>query len=167
MMKRFPVAASCAFLVAITAANTARPDDSPQQSPLEAAAFIAGCWKGPAGSDRTIEEVYWPPSANLMQGMTRYTRGGMAVDFEFSLIDVDGERTRLRPHPRGQPSGAFTQTEARPGFIAWEDPSHDFPQRISYAASPGDSLVARIEGPTSNGNRVIEWRMGRVPCPGH
>jgi hypothetical protein len=151
--------------LAITAAPAAEPP-SRQTGPLEAAAFIAGCWRGAAGPDRTIEEIYWPPSGNLMQGMTRFVRGGTTIDYEFSLIDVEGQRSRLRPHPRGQASGAFLQSEAGPGRIVWEDPTHDFPQRISYTAAPGDSLIARIEGPSSSGPRSIEWRMGRVPCPG-
>lgn len=164
-MKRLLIGLGCIVLAATSSAALPRSRVR-QPGPLQAAAFIAGCWKGQAGSDRTIEEIYWPPSNNLMQGMTRYSRAGMTVDFEFSLIDVDGGKTRLRPHPQGAPSGAFAQAEARDGFIAWEDPTHDFPQRISYTAAPGDSLIARIEGPTSNGNRVIEWRMGRVACPG-
>jgi hypothetical protein len=97
--------------------------------------------------------------------MTRFRRGPLTVDFEFTLIDVDSSGTRLRPHPRGQASGTFAQKEAGPGRIVWEDPTHDFPQRISYTAAAGDSLIARIEGPTSTGNRVIEWRMARSPCP--
>jgi len=141
-------------------------------SPLEGAAFMAGCWRGSAGPNRIIEEYYLPPAGNLMQGMTRYLgpRGNLpgpfTLDFEFTLLDVDHNTIRLRPHPRGQPSVAFAEKERATGRLLWENAAHDFPQRIMYTASAGDSLVARIEGNTPNGNRVIEWRMGRVSCPG-
>ena len=140
------------------------------QSPLEAAAFMAGCWRGSAGADRTIEEYYTTPGGNLMQGMTRYlgsrpgVQGPLTVDFEFTLLDVDHDKIRLRPHPKGQPSVTFAEIERAPGRLVWENPTHDFPQRISYTKAPGDSLIARIEGTTSNGHRAIEWRMGRFAC---
>ena len=53
-------------------------------SPLEAAAFMAGCWRGPVGQDRVIEEYYTTPHGNLMQGMTRYLRGKLVVDWWFN-----------------------------------------------------------------------------------
>jgi hypothetical protein len=142
-----------------------------QVSPLEATAFMAGCWRGAAGTDRIIEEFYMRPGPNLMQGMTRFVgpRGdvtGLTLDFEFTLIDVDHDRTRLRPHPRGAPSAVFAETERTAGRMVWENPDHDFPQKISYTRAPGDSLIARIEGRTPSGERAIEWRMGRVGCPG-
>jgi hypothetical protein len=140
--------------------------------PLEGAAFMAGCWRGAAGPDRIIEEYYLPPAGNLMQGMTRYlgprgnSPGPFTLDFEFTLLDVDHGTIRLRPHPRGQPSVAFAEKERSAGRLVWENAAHDFPQRIMYTAAPGDSLLARIEGRTPNGDRFMEWRMGRVPCPG-
>jgi hypothetical protein len=135
-------------------------------SPLETAAFMAGCWRGPVGQDRVIEEYYTTPQGNLMQGMTRYLRGKLVVDYEFTLLDVDRNTIRLRPHPKGQPSVAFAQKESTPGRIVWENLAHDFPQRIWYEKAAGDSLIARIAGPSANGERVFEYRMGRVSCPG-
>ena len=160
------------FLVLSATALLAVHPASGQDSPLAGAAFMAGCWRGSAGQGRSIEETYLSPSRNLMQGMTRYTGprgelpGPFTLDYEFTLLDVDGNKTRLRPHPRGQASGMFTEVERGPGRMVWADPTHDFPQKISYASAPGDSLIARIEGPGENGPRAIEWRMGRVPCPG-
>jgi hypothetical protein len=46
----------------------------------------------------------------------------------------------------------------------WENPTHDFPQRILYARVAPDTLVARIEGRTPSGDRSLEWRMTRAQC---
>jgi hypothetical protein len=48
----------------------------------------------------------------------------------------------------------------------WENPAHDFPTLIAYRKGPGDSLLARIEGPGRDGKQSIEWRMGRATCGG-
>ena len=146
--------------------------ESSAQSPLEAAGFMVGCWRGSAGQNRIIEEYYTAPTGNLMQGMTRFlgertgTPGVSTIDFEFSLLDIDQDRIRLRPLPKGQLSVAFAERERATGRLVWENPAHDFPQRISYTQAPGDSLIARIEGTTAQGERATEWRMGRVACPG-
>ena len=165
MLRTIVVVGLFAFCAGSAAAQAA-------QSPLEGAAFMAGCWRGSAGQNQTIEEYYTVPSRNLMQGMTRYlgSRGNVpgpfTVDYEFTLLDVDGTKIRLRPHPKGQPSAVFAETQRADGKLVWENPEHDFPQRISYTRVAGDSLVARIEGKTPSGDRAIEWRMARVPCPG-
>ena len=141
-------------------------------NPLQAAAFMAGCWRGSAGNGRVIEEYYTVPSGNLVQGMTRYlarrpdTQEQNTVDYEFTLIEPNGTTTRLHPHPKGQPSDTFAEKERAPGRLVWENLAHDFPQRVMYNAAPGDSLIARIEGKTPQGERAMEWRMGRVSCPG-
>ncbi|MGH7500757.1 MAG: DUF6265 family protein [Longimicrobiales bacterium] len=164
-MTRLLSVANGVAAVLVWAAMTAAQPPATQTSPIEAAAFMTGCWRGPAGDGNVIEEIYLAPAPNLMQGISRYLRGAVVIDYEFSLIDVDGQATRLRPHPRGQASVAFAQKAVGPGRILWENLAHDFPQRISYTAAPGDSLVARIEGNTDDGNRSMEWRMGRIPCP--
>jgi hypothetical protein len=46
----------------------------------------------------------------------------------------------------------------------WENPAHDFPQRILYTRVATDTLVARIEGRTPSGDRSLEWRMSRGGC---
>ena len=157
-----------AFLFVL--AGTASAQNGAKQNPLQATAFMAGCWRGPSGNGRVIEEYYVIPSGNLMQGMSRYlarrpdTQELNTVDYEFTLIDVENGKTRMRPHPKGQTPDTFPEKERSPGHIVWENPSHDFPQRIIYKAAPGDSLIARIEGKTPQGEKAMEWRMGRVSC---
>jgi hypothetical protein len=47
----------------------------------------------------------------------------------------------------------------------FENPAHDFPQRIIYRRLSPDSLVARIEGPgPNNTTRGIDFPMRRVNC---
>ena len=162
----------CVMCLLFVAGSASAQQNGGKQNPLQAAAFMAGCWRGATGNGRTIEEYYTVPSGNLVQGMTRYlarrpdTQELNTVDYEFTLIDSDGGKTRLRPQPKGQTPDTFPEKERAPGRLVWENPAHDFPQRVTYNAAPGDSLIARIEGKTPQGERAMEWRMGRVECPG-
>jgi hypothetical protein len=135
--------------------------------PLEPLRFMAGCWQGTGVNGQVIEEHYTAPSANLILGMTRYTRNGVATGYEFSTIAWKDSAVVLTPRPEGQQPVPFRLVAMDPRSAAWENPAHDFPTRIAYRRVGGDSLVARIEGPGPAGAVVSEeWRMGRVRCDG-
>lgn len=127
-------------------------------------AFMSGCWRGQTRDGGTIEEHYTTPSSNMILGVTRYTRGGRTVDFEFTRIEQGDSGIAIIPQPQGAPPTRFALTAADAGSATWDNPAHDFPQRIVYRRVTPDSLVARIEGPGPNGPRAMEWRMARVAC---
>lgn len=126
--------------------------------------FMAGCWRGVTRSGTTIEEFYTAPSSNLIIGTTRYVRDGRVVDFEFTRIDQTDSGAVITPHPKGVRSVSFAPKVVEGNRIVWENPTHDFPQRILYNRVAGDTLVARIEGRTPSGDRALEWRMTRSAC---
>jgi hypothetical protein len=139
--------------------------DAPPGS-LAALKFMAGCWKGPAGGGTTIEEYYTAPTANVMLGVTRYIRGDRVTAFEFTSIVQEDGAIVVTPRPEGQKPAAFRVTRLAGDSAVWENPQHDFPRLIAYRRLPGDTLVARIEGPGPEGSRSQEWRMTRARCDG-
>jgi hypothetical protein len=167
-MKR--IAALTLLLLAtggITVAVSAPP--SPRQStPLNGLGFMTGCWRGQFGGGAagpgTIEEYYSTPTSNMIIGVTRFMRGGRTVDFEFTRIMASDSDVTLMPQPRGRPPTSFRMTASDSSSALWENPQHDFPQKISYRRIAGDSIIAAIEGPGQNGTQRMEWRMGKVRC---
>lgn len=160
-------AALAATLLLCLLAGASRPA-APARTPptLAELAFMAGCWRGPAGDGTTIEEYYTPPAENLLLGLTRYTKGDRVTSYEFSTIAREGTAIVLTPRPSGQKPVPFRLTRLDSIGAVWENPAHDFPTLIAYRRGAGDSLVARIEGPGRDGKRAIEWRMGRTVCGG-
>lgn len=143
---------------------------TPQQSgPLHALTFMTGCWRGQFGGGQagpgTIEEYYSTPTSNMIIGVTRFVRGGRTVDFEFTRIMASDSGVTLMPQPRGRPPTPFRMTSSDSMSAVWENPAHDFPQKISYRRISTDSIVAAIEGPGEGGRtQRMEWRMGKVRC---
>lgn len=145
------------FLILLTLAAPAAAQTPP---PMEALRFISGCWQAsPDPRGTVLEEIWTTPSANLMLAMTRYLRDGSAVMFEFSRIERSDTAITLTPYPRGTPSVSFRLVGNVEGEAVFENPAHDFPQRIRYRRD-GDGLVARIENLAGEGQ---EWRM--MVCP--
>jgi hypothetical protein len=155
-----------ALLVLLVSAGPLAAQDQPRSSSqLHELGFLTGCWQGRTASGSTIEERYTTPTNNLMLGMTRYLRDGLTRSFEFHLIgNVAGGGSHLIPHPGGTASVTFAEKERAADRVVWENPAHDYPQRISYARVSPDSLVARIE--LMDGSRATEYRMGKVGCEG-
>lgn len=130
-----------------------------QTPPLEALGFMSGCWRSsPDARGTLIEEHYTSPSTNLMLGTTRYLRDGAARNFEFTRIERSDTAVVLVPHPRGVASVGFRLSSLAGDNASFENPAHDFPQRIRYRRD-GAALVARIEDMA--GGQGMEWRMER------
>ena len=126
-------------------------------------AFMAGCWNGDAGRGRVIAEAWTPPTVNVMLGTTRYLAGDRTVSWEFTLIEADSTGITMTPHPRGQAPTPFRLARLAPDTAVFENPAHDFPQRIIYRRA-ADTLIARIEADTPR-VRGTEWRMTPASCP--
>ena len=67
--------------------------------------------------------------------------------------------------PRGQATALFPVVEFTDSTIAFENPEHDFPQRIRYARRSGDSLFAAISGTARGRARTINFEYARTACP--
>jgi hypothetical protein len=144
--------------------ESARSQQSGARSLVSDLGFMAGCWRGVTRNGTAIEEFYSPPASNLIIGASRYVRDGRVVDFEFTRIDQTDSGAVMTPQPKGVRSVSFAPKVVERNRAVWENPTHDFPQRILYTRVADDTLVARIEGRTPSGDRALEWRMARATC---
>jgi hypothetical protein len=123
----------------------------PQGSPADVGqlAWLAGCWSQ-TRSNGVVEEHWMAPSGGSMLGMSRTVAGGKTVEYEFLRIaDVDG-RLSYVARPSGQAEAVFPLKAMETDSIVFENPTHDFPQRIIYRRQADGTVTARIEG-TLNG----------------
>ena len=142
-------------VLALAAAPASAADDS--------LAWLAGQWCGGEGGQR-IEEVWLPAHDGGSLGMSRTSAGGRLIAFEFMRIaNVDG-KVSLLAQPGGEPATEFARTGAGPGWIRFENPRHDYPQRIEYRRK-GNQLIAEIGGPGADGKEaVVNYRYARCPA---
>jgi hypothetical protein len=132
----------CAACAAAVAADAAMP------------AWMAGSWCSRAGAQR-IEEVWLAPAGGLMIGMSRTIAASpRGPQFEFLRVELrDGVPTYLA-QPQGAAPVAFKLTQSSDSSARFENPQHDFPQRIEYRRA-GRGLRAEIAGPRHGQERVI------------
>lgn len=134
-----------------------------QESPLARATWLAGCWELRA-SNRVTREMWMPPLGDLMLGASRTTVGATTSEFEQLRLTVDGDRLVYTSLPSRQREASFTSITLSDTLLVFENPAHDFPQRIAYRRRGSDSLLASIEGPGPNGTRRVSFPMRRADC---
>ncbi len=119
-------------------------------------AWLAGCWSMPR-SDGLTEEHWMQPAGGTMFGMNRTVRAGRTVEFEFLQIAMVDGRLALLARPSGQAPATFPIKSIAVREVVFEDPDHDFPQRIIYRLGDDGSLRARVEGEVDGQVRGIDF----------
>jgi hypothetical protein len=126
--------------------------------------WLAGCWAGERG-ERRFEEHWMAPRGGAMLGMGRTVRGEALAEYEHLLIREEAGVLVFTAKPSRQPQASFPAVSGGEGEIAFENPAHDFPQRVSYRRQADGGLLARIEGQQGGKARAVEFPMRRVACP--
>ncbi len=156
-MRRIPAVCAAALAVALSlaAAAVSREEDAPKAS-VDDLAWLAGRWEEREGAGSAFEEWWLPPAGKTMAAVSRQVEGGATKMYELSAIEADGESLVLVIRHFGAGlapwkseaagAGRWRLVEAGKRSAAFEDPVHDFPRRIAYAAGKGDTLEVTLEG---------------------
>ena len=127
--------------------------------------WLGGCWEANiAERNMVITEQWMKPAGGMMMGAGRTVRGGKVVDYEFLRIieEADGVYYAAKPQANKDET-RFKLVKATTSQIVFENPTHDFPQRILYTLV-GEKLTARIEGTKDGKTRGIDFPYTRVKC---
>lgn len=128
------------------------------QAPVDELAWMSGTWAVEADG-RWTEESWSPPRGGIMIGHNRSGRGDAVREFEFLRLQAgeDGVPTYFA-QPGGRPPVAFRLVAQDGTSATFENPAHDFPQRIRYVRE-GDAMTATISA--LDGSNAMSWRYRR------
>ena len=132
---------------------------------MEQLGWLSGHWRtgaeAKADGSAWTEEIWSSPEGGTMLGLSRTHKGGRIRAWEFMRI-ARGEDGGASFHasPNGAPPVAFRLVRASAGEAVFENPAHDFPQRIFYRLE-GRELVATVS--LIDGSRAASWRFRRQP----
>ena len=128
-------------------------------------AWLSGCWEvNVPDKNLLITEQWMKPAGGMMIGAGRTIKNGKAVDYEFLRIVEEADSVFYVAKPTANKDETrFRLVRSAPGEVVFENPSHDFPQRIIYKLS-GDKLNARIESTSNGRSRGVDFPYSRVKC---
>ncbi|MCA9063058.1 MAG: hypothetical protein KDA96_08365 [Planctomycetaceae bacterium] len=125
---------------------------TPVSATVDGLAWLSGSWvgtKGPSGTT-SIEERWCPPRGGAMLAVSRTVSRGRMFMFEYlRIVERDGGLVYIA-QPGGGPPTEFVLTELAHTQAVFENPRHDYPQRIVYELTSNGHLTATI-GFTSGG----------------
>jgi hypothetical protein len=121
-------------------------------------AWMAGRWSGE--SKGTAMEEHWTDAkGGLMLGLHREVAASGRASFEFLRIAADGEGVAYLASPMGREATSFPLVSASAAGkrAVFENPDHDFPQRIIYWLGEDAMLHARVETIENGAENGMEW----------
>ena len=150
--------------VLLAAADAKKPAKAAPPPAINKLAWLAGRWRMEK-SGRVIDEQWMAPAAGVMLGMARTVAKGKVVEHEFLQIrEGPGGDLFYVAQPSGQKEAAFQLKSLTETEVVFENPQHDFPQKITYTLKADGSLLAAIEGPGPDGQvKRIEFPYQRLP----
>ncbi len=123
---------------------------APAKASIAETAWLTGAWVGTRGTAgmTSIEERWSPPLGGAMLGVSRTVTRDRLRAFEYlRILERDGGLVYVA-QPGGGPPTEFILTElsseSGAGRAVFENPRHDFPQRIVYELSADGNLTASI-----------------------
>ena len=130
--------------------------DASQSARLD---WLSGRWIQEEGG-RWAEESWSDARGGVLLGTSKTGHDAALTGFEFMRIAADREgRLSFYGLPQGTTPVAFRLVSSGERSAVFENPLHDYPQRISYRRE-GDVLTATISD--IGGGKAVTWRFERV-----
>lgn len=149
------LALASALALTSAAADTAPAASSPDLD------WLVGHWCGQRDGD-FIEESWLAARGDVMLGLSRTIRGDTTRNFEYMRVESAGGVITFIAQPQGEHPVPFKRTAGGPGWARFENPAHDFPNRVEYRRTP-TGLHAEIAGP-GEGGREMSIPFDYLPC---
>ncbi|SNS10637.1 hypothetical protein SAMN06295912_101372 [Sphingomonas laterariae] len=120
--------------------------------------WLAGAWATEVDG-RWAEEWWTPPRGGILIGAGITGKGATADFFEHMRIMADGAgRITFYGSPKGAPAVAFALVRSGAGEAVFENPAHDYPQRVHYRREK-EILVVSVS--MIDGSKAESWRYKR------
>jgi hypothetical protein len=126
--------------------------------------WLSGCWAYD-GKDAGSGEYWMSAAGRTMFAVSRSVRDGETVGFEYLHIkETETSSLLLIASPSGQTPSEFNMLSLSDTEVVFENPEHDFPQRIIYRLGDKDTLLGRIEGKLDGEEIAVDFPMTRTSC---
>ncbi len=138
-----------------------------QPGQIEKAAWLIGSWENKSEFG-TMSENWEKMNDSVYHGTSYFIKDKDTLHSESVELSQKGSDLIYSPNVKGQNSDlpvAFKMTSATANQLVFENPAHDFPQKITYKMITKDSLVAEISGKQGGKPASEAYPMGRKKQP--
>jgi hypothetical protein len=148
---------SLALILVFAAGASVRGQGKPT---LKMLGWLTGCWSNGAG----IDENWMKPAGDTMFGSNRVVKNGKTQGFEFMRLREGDDGVFFTAWLAGQDETSFRLISWAGGRFVFENPQHDFPQRVIYQRRANGSMLGRIEGVIDGKPQAADFPFQRAKC---
>ena len=133
--------------------------------PIEKANWLIGDWQNESDNG-ILSETWYKLDDSTLVGKSYFVAGSDTFSSEIIRLEQRKGKLSYIPTVQGQNNGQavyFTLTISTDSLLGFENPEHDFPQKITYANIGNDSLVAEISAIVDGKLKSKTFRMGKSP----
>jgi len=152
------------LIILLISAYTAQGQSGIRHRELKKAAWLLGRWQHQSARGLTTE-TWKKLNDSTFVAKSYELRGKDTVSAESIRLEQHGSNLYYIPTVKNQNNGkpvTFTMVKSPAGSLLFENPAHDFPQKISYTRIGRDSLLAEISGIYKGKPGAIKFPMGRI-----
>ncbi len=125
-------------------------------------AKLPGIWEGIQG-DGVYHEEWSSVDESSLQGRAYLIRKGEITNQEkLSIIVDNGEIYYVAEVSHNAAPVRFRLTSSSDDVFVFENPEHDFPQKITYDLTASGQLLATIEAEKNGKTKKIEFRLQKI-----
>lgn len=147
------------FLLLLAAATPAQESNFK----IENLRWLSGCWQS-NNKNVLISEQWTGLAGQAMFGIGTTVKKDKLADFEFMRIMQNGSDIFYIAKPaENKEETSFKLTKSAANEAVFENPEHDFPQKIIYRLE-NTNLFARIEGNNKGKFMGIDFPMVKTKC---
>lgn len=155
----------CAFIACSNSKTTSSDNESGNLvEGIEQASWLLGAWFNESAKGVNYEQ--WKKyNDTIFVGKSYSIQGGDTTSLEHIKLVQNGNEINYVPTIPDQNMGmpvTFKMIFINDDKLVFENPSHDFPQTITYTKLSEDSLVAEISGVIKGEYHAQEFPMRRV-----
>ncbi len=133
-------------------------------SNIKKTTWLIGKWQS-ISAEGLMQEIWIKKDDSTFIGSSFFIVGKDTVSSECISLEERGKELFYIPTVKNQNEGKpiiFTLTSLNSNQLVFENPNHDFPQKITYIQVTSDSLVATISGVINGKEKSQDFPMARA-----
>lgn len=144
--------------------QTEAKEEKPAYEHLAKVEWLLGRWQN-TSEEGTVSESWSKADDSTFRGSGLFMMGTDTLSKEELRLEQRGEELFYVPTVKNQNEGKavrFKMTSLTEKTVVFENPEHDFPQKITYARVTNDSLQAEISGKLNGKPNSQSFSMSRA-----
>jgi len=151
------------IVLSMLSASCVKESSKPVKDGLKKLDWFIGSWTGEI-KESIFSETWEKVNDSLFSGQSYFIKGSDTLSRETISLQQQDTTVFYIPLVEGQNDNKpvyFKLTFSDSTHAVFENPGHDFPQKISYELRDSDSLIATISGIQEGKRRIISFPMKR------